>query len=36
VTLVLELETTYDDGEVRTSTVGGEVAVTVIYSSITG
>jgi hypothetical protein len=36
VTLDLELETTYDAGEVRTSTVAGAVAVTVIYSSITG
>jgi hypothetical protein len=36
VSLVLELETTYDDGEVRTSTVSGEVAVGVIYSSISG
>ena len=34
--LVLELETTYDDGTVRTSEVSGEVDVTVIYSAVTG
>ena len=36
VRLVLELETTYDDGTVRTSEVSGEVGVTVIYSAVTG
>lgn len=36
VRLVLELETTYDDGTVRTSEVSGEVDVTVIYSAVTG
>lgn len=34
VRLVLTLETTYDDGTVRTSEVSGEVAVTVIYSAV--
>jgi hypothetical protein len=34
--LVLELETTYDDGIVRTSEVTGEVDVTVVYSAVTG
>jgi hypothetical protein len=34
VRLVLFLETTYDDGTVRTSEVSGEVAVTVIYSAV--
>lgn len=36
VRLVLELETTYDDGTVRTSEVEGEVRVTVIYSAVGG
>lgn len=36
VSLVLELETTYDDGTVRTSEVSGEIEVTVIYSAVTG
>ena len=36
VNLVLELETTYDDGTVRTFEVSGEVDVTVIYSAVTG
>ena len=36
VRLILELETTYDDGSVRTSEVSGEVDVTVIYSAVTG
>jgi hypothetical protein len=30
---VLTLETTYDDGTVRTTRVGGEVSVTVVYSA---
>jgi hypothetical protein len=34
VRLVLDLETTYDDGTVRTSQVAGVVSVTVIYSAI--
>lgn len=34
VRLVLDLETTYDDGTVRTSQVSGVVSVTVIYSAI--
>ncbi len=34
VRLVLFLETTYDDGTVRTSEVSGEIAVTVIYSAV--
>jgi hypothetical protein len=34
VRLVLFLETTYDDGTVRTSEVSGEVAVTVVYSAV--
>jgi hypothetical protein len=34
VRLVLDLETTYDDGTVRTSQVAGDVSVTVIYSAI--
>lgn len=36
VQLVLELETTYDDGTVRTSEVDGQVDVTVIYSAVAG
>jgi len=36
VRLALELETTYDDGTIRTSEVSGEVQVTVIYSAVTG
>ena len=36
VPLVLELQTTYDDGTVRTSEVEGSVSVTVIYSAISG
>lgn len=36
VRLVLELETTYDDGTVRTSEVSGQVDVTVIYSAVSG
>jgi hypothetical protein len=36
VRIVLELETTYEDGTVRTSEVAGEVDVTVIYSAVTG
>ena len=36
VRLVLNLETTYDDGTVRTSEVSGEVDVTVIYSAVSG
>ncbi len=36
VRLVLELQTTYDDGAVRTSEVEGEVALTVIYSAVSG
>jgi hypothetical protein len=35
VRLVLELETTYDDGTVRTSEVDGSIAVTVVYSAVT-
>ena len=34
VRLVLDLETTYDDGTVRTSQVSGAVAVTVVYSAV--
>jgi hypothetical protein len=34
VRLVLDLETTYDDGTVRTSQAAGVVSVTVIYSAI--
>ena len=34
VRLVLDLETTYDDGTVRTSKVSGVVAVTVVYSAV--
>jgi len=34
VRLVLSLETTYDDGTVRTSEASGQVAVTVIYSAV--
>lgn len=34
VRLVLNLETTYDDGTVRTSQVAGAVSVTVIYSAV--
>jgi hypothetical protein len=33
VRLVLTLETTYDDGTVRTSRTSGEVSVTVVYSA---
>ena len=36
VRLVLELETTYEDGTVRTSEVAGQVDVTVIYSAVGG
>lgn len=36
VSLVLELETTYDDGTVRTYEVGGTVDVTVVYSAVDG
>jgi len=36
VRLVLVLETTYDDGTVRTFEVSGEVDVTVIYSAVSG
>jgi len=36
VRLVLELETTYDDGTVRSSEVEGTVQVTVIYSAVGG
>jgi len=36
VRLVLELETTYDDGTVRTSEVSGQVDITVIYSAVSG
>jgi hypothetical protein len=35
VQLVLELQTTYDDGTVRTSEVSGGVSVTVVYSAVT-
>ena len=35
VRLVLELQTTYDDGTVRTSEVTGTVSVTVVYSAVT-
>jgi len=35
VRLVLELETTYDDGTIRTSEVDGSIAVTVVYSAVT-
>ena len=34
VHLVLDLETTYEDGTVRTSQVSGVVAVTVVYSAV--
>ena len=34
VQLVLDLRTTYADGTVRTETVAGSVAVTVIYSAV--
>ena len=34
VRLVLTLETTYDDGTVRTAQVSGVVAVTIIYSAV--
>ena len=34
VRLVLDLETTYDDGTVQTSQVSGIVAVTVVYSAV--
>jgi hypothetical protein len=30
----LDLQTTYDNGAVRTSTVSGTVGVTVIYSAV--
>ena len=36
VRLVLELETTYDDGTVRTYEAAGTVGVTVIYSAVGG
>jgi len=36
VRLVLELETTYDDGRVRTYEAEGTVDVTVIYSAVSG
>jgi hypothetical protein len=36
VRIVLELETTYEDGTVRSSEVEGEVQVTVIYSAVGG
>jgi hypothetical protein len=36
VRLVLELETTYDDGTVRTYQAQGTVGVTVIYSAVSG
>ena len=36
VRLVLELETSYDDGTVRTYEVAGEVDVTVVYSAVGG
>jgi hypothetical protein len=36
VRLVLELETTYDDGTVRTSEVSGQVDVIVVYSAVSG
>jgi len=36
VRLVLELETTYEDGTVGTSEVSGQVDVTVIYSAVGG
>lgn len=36
VRLVLELETTYDDGTVRTYDAAGTVEVTVIYSAVAG
>jgi hypothetical protein len=34
VVLTLDLQTTYDNGAVRTSTVSGTVGVTVIYSAV--
>ena len=34
VRLVLDLETTYDDGTVRTTQVSGTVGVTVVYSAV--
>ena len=34
VRLVLDLETVYDDGTVRTSRVAGTVDVTVVYSAV--
>jgi hypothetical protein len=34
VQLTLDLQTTYDNGAVRTSTVSGTVGVTVIYSAV--
>jgi hypothetical protein len=36
VRLVLELETTYDDGTVRTYEAAGTVDVTVVYSAVGG
>ncbi|MEX0630057.1 MAG: hypothetical protein WEE67_09920 [Chloroflexota bacterium] len=36
VRLVLELETTYDDGTVRTYEAAGSVDVTVVYSAVSG
>ena len=36
VRLVLELETTYDDGTVRTYEAAGTVDVTVVYSAVSG
>jgi len=36
VRLVLELETTYDDGTVRTYQAAGAVDVTVVYSAVSG
>jgi hypothetical protein len=36
VRLVLELETTYDDGTVRSSEVSGQADVTVVYSAVSG
>ncbi len=36
VRLVLELETTYDDGTVRTYQAAGSVDVTVVYSAVSG
>lgn len=36
VRLVLQLETTYEDGTIRTAEVAGQVDVTVIYSAVGG